>query len=74
MSRPCPDHPGRTGNELPECRWCVQEAALADHTQGAAAVRAQLANAPRPTRPATPTEPARDLARARARTDKETRR
>lgn len=69
----CPSHPGRTGNELPECRWCVQEAVITDAAQGAARVRAALAAAPRPPAPAEPrpaTNHAHELAVARARADR----
>jgi hypothetical protein len=65
----CPDHPGRTGNELPGCRWCIQEAVLADATRGLADVRAALRVAPRlPTEQAAP-DPIHDLALAQKRAD-----
>lgn len=69
----CPHHPGRTGNELPECRWCIQEAVLTDPAQGAAQVRAALAAAPRPpaaTEPRPATNHAHEIAKARAKADR----
>ena len=73
MTPACPDHPRAMGNTLGQCLACQREAATADHHAGAAAVRAQLANAPRPATPQPKPEPVRDLARARARADKESR-
>lgn len=58
MTEPCPLHPEVTQ----PCHLC-----------GIARVRAALSAAPRPPRPAEPANPTHDLARARARADKEAR-
>jgi hypothetical protein len=71
MTPTCPDHKNAMGNTLGQCLACQREAAQADHHAGIAAVRAQLAKAPRPATPQPKPEPVRDLARARARADRQ---
>ena len=73
MTPACPDHKNAMGNTLGQCLACQREAATTDHATGAAAVKAALADAPRPATPQPKPEPVRDLARARARADKESR-
>lgn len=69
----CPDHAGRVGATLGNCRLCAAEAAHADHDAAAQAVRDALKRAPRPPHAAEPTTPTHDLAKARARADREAR-
>ena len=73
MTPACPDHPRAMGNTLGQCLACQREAATTDHRAGVAAVKDALANAPRRATPQPKPEPVRDLARARARADKENR-
>ena len=74
MTPSCPDHPRAMGNTLGQCLACQREAATTDHHAGIAAVKDALANAPRPPAPHDPKpDPIHDLARARARADRENR-